>query len=229
MLDDNGGKGSQNVSLTGTGTADLTTTVASLVFPSTKFGTRAVKAFSVTNHQTQAVTLSKSFSGTNAADFSVTGGTCTTSLGALSSCSIYVSFAPGVLGSESATLTIGDSPDPLGTHAIVLSTGPTIPATVTPTSLLYGTLMLTDQQIKTVTVANKSPFTLSLSDSIGGVDPADFAILGGCGATLAPKSYCTIAVTFTPTEVGTRGATLTVGIGQDPSSPHNVSLSGTGM
>jgi hypothetical protein len=93
----------------------------------------------------------------------------------------------------------------------------------------YGNLLLTDEQIKTVTVANKSPFTLSLSDSIGGANPADFTILGGCGATVAPNSYCNIAVAFMPTEVGTRSATLSVGIAQDPTSPHNVSLKGTGM
>lgn len=60
------------------------------------------------------MTLSEQFGGANASDFSVTGGTCTTTLAAASTCSITVSLAPGVLGTDAATMTITDSPDPVG-------------------------------------------------------------------------------------------------------------------
>ena len=139
-LTDNGGTGPQNVSLSGTGIADLTTTKSSLVYGNVKFGVMGVNAFSVTNHQTQPVTLSETFSGINAADFSITGGTCTSTLAANTSCTINVTFTPGALGTESATLSVADSPDPLSPYTVALSTGPTIPATVTPVTLAYGTL-----------------------------------------------------------------------------------------
>ena len=74
-------------------------------FGSVKFGVRSMQSFSVTNHQTQRVSLSESFSGANAADFKVSGGTCDTTLAATSRCSIIVTFRPGALGNESATLT----------------------------------------------------------------------------------------------------------------------------
>ncbi len=63
------------------------------------------------------MTLSESFSGTNAADFSITGGTCPiapATLAAKASCTLAVTFKPGALGTESATLSVSDSPDSLG-------------------------------------------------------------------------------------------------------------------
>lgn len=62
-LTDNGGAGSQNVSLSGTGIAGLTTTKSSLVYGNVKFGLTGVNVFSAINHQTQPVSLSESFSG----------------------------------------------------------------------------------------------------------------------------------------------------------------------
>ena len=43
------------------------------------------------------------------------------------------------------------------------------------------------------------------------------------------KSSCTIAVTFTPTSGGSPDtASMAVTVGNDPTRPHNISLSGTG-
>ncbi len=140
MIFDNVSTSPQHVTLSGTGIAGLTLTKTSLVFGSVKFGVKAPLSFSLTNHQTRTVTLSESFSGINASDFSVTGGTCSTTLNAGKACTLTVTFKPGALGTESATLSIADSPDPLSPYTVALSTGPTIPATVTPASIAYGTL-----------------------------------------------------------------------------------------
>ncbi len=228
---DNATTGPQHVALSGTGIAGLTTTKSSLVFGDVKFGLKGLESFSVRNHQTQQVSLSESFSGTNAADFSVTGGTCTTTLAASSSCSIIVSFSPSVLGTESAALSVSDSPDPLRPYPVSLTTGPTIPVTVTPTTLAYGTLTSrTSPKTKDVTVANLSGSSLSVSESFSGTNASDFAVTGGtCGASALPHSACTITVTFTPTVGPTpESASMTVTIGSDPTSPHNISLTGTG-
>jgi hypothetical protein len=228
---DNTASSPQHVALSGTGLVDLTTTKSSLVFGSVKFGAKTTKSFSVTNRQTQRVTLSESFSGTNAADFSITGGTCTTTLAAKTACSITVTFTLGALGTESATLTVADSPDPLSPYAVALSTGPTIPATVTPITLAYGTLTSKiKSKTENVTVTNLSKFPLPLSKSFSGTNAGDFAVAGGtCTDTAAAKSSCTIAVTFTPTGGGSaESASMAVNVGSDPSSPHSISLSGTG-
>ncbi len=232
-VNDNATSSPQHVTLNGTGIVDLTTTKSSLVFGDVRFGLKGVEAFAVLNHQTQPVSLSESFSGTNAADFSITGGTCTATLAASSSCSIIVSFSPSALGTESAALSVSDSPDPLNSSypPIALSTGPTIPATVAPLTLAYGTLTArTSPKTKDVTVTDLSGFSLSVGESFSGTNPNDFAVTGGtCGAAVAAHSSCTIAVTFTPTVSPTpESASMAVTIGSDPSSPYSISLTGTG-
>ncbi len=230
-VNDNTASSPQHVALSGTGIVDLTTSTTSLVFGSMKFGAKAAKSFSLTNHQTQPVTLSESIGGTNAADFSLTGGTCTAPLAAKAVCTITVTFTPGALGTESATLSVADSPDPLSPYTVALSTGPTIPATVTPITLAYGRLTArASPKTRTVTVANLSKFPLPVSESFSGTNAGDFAVTGGtCGATAAANSSCTIAVTFKPTGGGSsKRASMTVNVGSDPSASHNVRLSGTG-
>jgi len=233
MLSDNATSSPQHVTLTGTGIAGLTTTKSSLVFGDVKFGAKGIEAFAVVNHQSQSVSLSESFSGANPSDFSVSGGTCTTitSLGALKACSIIVSFSPSVLGTESAAISVADSPDPLSPYTVALSTGPTIPATIAPVTLAYGTLTArTSPKTKDVTVTNKSGSSLPVSESFSGMNASDFAVTGGtCGSTVSANSSCTIAVTFTPTGGGSsESASMAVSIGSDPSSPHSISLTGTG-
>jgi Abnormal spindle-like microcephaly-assoc'd, ASPM-SPD-2-Hydin len=231
MLADNTTTSPQHMTLSGTGIADFTTSKSSLVFASVKFGSQGVAAFSVTNYQTQPVMLSESFNGTNAADFSISGGTCSGTLAAKAACSITVTFRPGALGMESATLTVSDSPDPLSPYTVALSTGQTIPATVAPASLAYGTLTTkVPTKTRSVTVTNLSGFSLPLSESISGTNAGDFAVTGGtCGATASPNSTCTIAVKFTPTIGPTpESASMAVTVGNDPTSPHNISLTGTG-
>jgi trimeric autotransporter adhesin len=232
MLTDNTATSPQQVTLNGNGVVGLTVTKSSLVFGSVKFGLREERALGVVNHQTQPVTISENFSGMNAADFTITGGTCTTTLAAKSACAIIVTFAPGALGTESATLTVVDSPDPLSPHTVALSTGPTIPVRVTPNALAYGTLTSRiPTRTKDATVTNLSAFSLPVSESISGPNAGDFAVTGSgsCGATALPNSSCTIAVTFTPTGGGSpESASIAVTVGSDPTSPHHISLTGTG-
>ena len=228
-LTDNTTTSPQHVTLTGTGIAGLSTTSSQLTYGSVTFGTKSLKSFYVTNHQTQSVTLSESFSGPNSTDFSRSGGTCTTTLAAAATCTITVSFTPGILGTESATLSLFDSPDPIGPYAIALSTGPTIPETIAPLNLSYGTVSRTSSKTLKTTVTNKSPFTISISSSISGANSPDFTITGGtCGASLSGNASCTIGVKFEPTTTTSETATLTVSVPQDPTSPRQVTLTGTG-
>ncbi len=229
MIFDNATTSPQHSTLSGAGIAGLTVSKSSLVFGGVKFGLKPALSFSVTNHQTRTVSLSESFSGTNAVDFAVTGGTCTTTLGAGKACSIIVTFKPGALGTESATLSISDSPDPLSPYMVALSTGPTIPATVAPISIAYGTLKTTSKTLN-VTVTNLSGFSLPLSESFSGANASDFTVAGGtCGAMAVANSSCTIAVKFTPTGGGSaESASMAVSLTNDPTSPHSISLTGTG-
>jgi alpha-L-arabinofuranosidase len=229
MIFDNATASPQRSTLSGVGVAGLTLSKSSLVFGSEKFGLKPALSFSVTNHQTRTVTLGESFNGTNAADFSVTGGTCAMTLGAAKACTIIVTFKPGALGTESATLSVSDTPVPLSPYIVALSTGPTIPATVAPTSIAYGTLKTTSKTLD-ATVTNLSGFSLPLSESFSGANASDFTTGGGtCGAIAAANSSCTLAVKFMPTGGGSaESAIMAVSIANDPTSPHSINLIGTG-
>ena len=125
-------------------------------------------------------------------------------------------------------MTVTDSPDPLGPHTVALSTGPTIPATVTPTTQAFGNVAQSaTKTLSTLKVTNLSPFTLTVSQGITGTNAADFGV--AAGGTCAGNTVCVIPVTFTPSAETAESATLTVSIDQDPTSPHTIALSGTGV
>ena len=78
---------------------------------------------------------------------------------------------------------------------------------------------------KKITIANKSkttPVTFSTIYASG-----DFAMVNGCGATIGPKSKCSVSITFKPTAPGARSGTLTIRSNAD-NSPSSVGLSGIG-
>jgi outer membrane protein assembly factor BamB len=230
-VNDNTPTSPQQVALSGTGTIDMTVAPTSYAFRSVKDGSKATKSIVVHNYQTNPVSLilPPSFNGSNAGDFSVTGGTCTSTLAAKTICTLIVTYAPTALGNESATMTVTDSPDPLGPYMVTFTTGPTIPATVAPITLLYGALTAKiPTKTKTVTITNLSAFSLSLSESFSGANAGDFGVTGGtCGTQAEANSACTIAVKFAPTGNGSKSASMAVSIGNDPTSPHNVNLSGS--
>jgi uncharacterized protein (TIGR03437 family) len=63
---------------------------------------------------------------------------------------------------------------------------------------------------------------------IGGANAGDFAQSNTCGSSIAPGASCTIAVTFTPSQVGTRLASLYAS-GNTGSGPLTIPLSGVGL
>ena len=231
-LSDNTTTSPQQVSLSGTGIGGLSTSITSSTFGSVKFGSTAANNITVTNNQSQPVTLNESLSGTNAADFSITGSTCPIAPAALpakTSCKVTVTFKPGALGPESATLSVSDTPDSLGPYDVALTTGATVPVSVSPTSLHYGTVPRASSKTMTATVTNISTLTLSIDSAVSGLNAGDFTIAGGtCGSTLAGNSSCTVAVTFKPTRTVTESATLAGMVSSDPTSPHKVTLKGRG-
>ena len=229
-LTTNTGTGSQVVALSGNGTIDATVRPSTYSISYTRFGTKLPKIVTVFNRQTNSVALSKSVSGTNAADFAITGGTCGSTLAAKTACLIDVTYKPGILGAESAQLNLADKPDPLGPYAVSFNVAGTIPELVTPLNLSYGSVSQSSSKTLKEIIVNKSPFSISTSGSVSGPNAADFTIAGGtCTGTLAANSSCTIAVKFQPTSASAESATLAVNVPQDPTSPHNINLTGTGL
>ena len=130
-----------------------------------------------------------------------------------------------------ANLTVDSSGNLYGTtqaggvssFGIVFELTPVV--TLSPPSLAFG-----NQLVGTTTAAQNIAFTngrLSALTISSISASGDFAQTNNCGSLLGPGASCTILVTFTPTETGTRSGLLTV-TDDAPGSPQIAALSGTG-
>jgi uncharacterized repeat protein (TIGR03803 family)/VCBS repeat-containing protein len=101
--------------------------------------------------------------------------------------------------------------------------------TVNPASLTFGTQPVgTTSSAQVITVLNTGNGQLTITGiSTIGINAADFARSSNCGASLAPGASCRISVTFTPTNPGSRNATIEIR-NNALGSPHRIGLTGTG-
>ena len=221
------------VAMTGTGVAPVAGVApTTLTFASQQVATTsAAQAVTLTNTGTAALTINTiGFTGTNPGDFARTT-TCGASLAAGANCAINVTFRPTAAGARAASLSIASN-DPVRPTITVAVTGTGIAATaaVTPASLAFGNQMInTTSAAQGVTLSNTGTAALTITGiTIAGTNPGDFARTTTCGASLAAGANCAINVTFRPTVVGARAATVSVA-SNDPVNPTlTVALSGTG-
>ena len=225
---DNAGTSPQLVALTGTGVTPLSFNPASLSLGSVAVGKTSSKTVTVTNNQPTTISLSS----TASADYSITGGTCGSSLAAAASCTITVTFAPKSNGSINGALAIvtGGAFSP---QIVALSgtgkSGPAVPLTFNPTSLTFSSTGIgVTSAAKTITVTNSGTGSVTIN-SIGA--SANFAAVGSgatpCGGALAAAAKCTLSVTFNPSNIGSiKGAVALATSGAG--SPQIVDVSGTG-
>ncbi len=213
-----------------------TLTPATLSFGSDAVGfASAAKNATFKNTQATPLTISSIAisGGTAPADYAWVWGNCPISpktLGAGKSCKIAVTFTPSALGSRTAVLTVTDS---VSTSSIALAGTGVAPVSLTPASLGFGNQTAgTTSAAKTITLKNAQPVPLTISNiALSGADPADFAWGGNCPITpitLGGKQNCKIAVTFTPSALGIRTASLTV-TDSASNNPQSVVLKGKGI
>ena len=107
--------------------------------------------------------------------------------------------------------------------------GSTPSVTLSSTNLDFGNVQTgTASSPQPVTLTNVGSAALAISSiAISGGNAGDFAQTNNCGATLAPNGACNINVTFTPTNTGVRGSTVTI-TDNAPGALQTISLSGTG-
>ena len=95
---------------------------ASLSFGSAAVGHQTpAQKVSITNNQTRPVTLSRSITGADPADFIIISNTCGGSLASHASSSILIAFHPRATGTRSAMLTVSDSPDRTSPYHVMLT------------------------------------------------------------------------------------------------------------
>lgn len=174
---------------------------------------------------------SVSKSGTDAGDFAITSDTCTgATMPAGASCSISVRFSPTDVDERTATVTIV-GPGAVGSRTVSLTGTGLDPVLVTPAGLAFGDVALgSTSGPATVSVFDYGDAPMPVSGvSIGGPNAADFSIAAeDCTATPIPVAMaCAVSVTFEPSSLGARSATLTIA-GPAPVGTRTVPLTGTG-
>ena len=101
-------------------------------------------------------------------------------------------------------------------------------ATASPKTLNFGNLGVGNKQTGNVTFFNVSQVKVPIGSlKLSGPNAHDFSIKNGCGSSVGPGAQCAIGVTFTPSAVGARSASLTI-TANDADSPHVVALTGFG-
>ena len=159
--------------------------------------------------------------------------TCTAPLAPNASCTVSVRYAPLAAGSQSGKLLVPGNSQGVPPLVVLTGTGfvPVPAFSLTPTSIGFGSVLLGEEsavkQVK-ITSTGNAPLVIS-SLTLGGTNPGDFAIWpNGCiGASLNPGASCTASVTFMPTRIGARSATVTIASNAS-GGPGPVALSGTG-
>lgn len=100
---------------------------------------------------------------------------------------------------------------------------------VWPLLLSFGSQIAgvtTQPQTTTLTNSDSNALTIT-SIGITGANSSDFGETNNCGTSLTPGSSCNISVTFDPTVIGARSATVSIS-DNAANSPQTVALSGTG-
>lgn len=218
--------GTQTVSLSGTGASAAPTVTASpesLVFPTELVhGKSAAQSIMLTNGGTKAVSVT---SVTISGDFAKSGS-CPSSLGPGSNCTLNITFAPTAAGTRTGALTYTLS---TGVITVALTGTGTATAngwlTFSPASVNFNnSYVVGDNPDQIVTVTNTNGVTIGIA-GIRLAGSSMFTQTTTCGTTLGAYASCTIDVTFTPTAVGTFSGTLTVT--ESAGTAHAIPLSGT--
>jgi FG-GAP-like repeat/Cep192 domain 4/HYDIN/CFA65/VesB-like, Ig-like domain len=205
-------------------TPPLSVSPGVLAFRGQLLGAARSQSITLTNNTSTPVDISSmSITGASAADFSQTN-TCGTSL-PQGACKITVTFTPGDLGPRAASLVITDS-GPGGSQTVPLTgTGVNPIVTLSPTSLDFGSQLLTIPATKAVALSVSGDGDLSVSNvSASG----NFSVAHNCAPTVANGTGCTINVTFNPATAGPLTGEVTI-TDNAADSPQIIQLSGTGV
>ncbi len=216
-----------NVSLTGTGI--VTAPAVCLSTPSINFGNQPVN----TSSGTQPVTVTNCgtanlvISAVNATgNFSSTG--CVTTVAPGATCTINGTFSPLAAGNLTGSFSIvsnsASSPDAITLSGFGTQTG----ATLTPSSLAFGSVTTGTSKLLTMVLANTGNTTLTVNaPNITGGAASSYNGGNGC-PTLAPGATCIESVTFIPQSAGLLSATFNQPFGNGVTTV-TAALSGTGV
>ena len=212
---------------------------APLYFGNVALGSSANSAETITNCGNGPLNIASiTVTGNGNSDFSQTN-TCSATLQPTSTCKVTVTFSPtativyGSSISESATLTVTSNAS-IGTSKLPVSGTAAEPLVQVMQTPIYPQLIGTTAPTSAVVgIENSGSAELKVSSATLSQTSTDFKIVSNYCTTLPlgvvyPGQNCGIQISFTPTQAGTRTATLTV-TDNAPDSPQVISLSGEGL
>jgi hypothetical protein len=223
-----------NVSLTGTGVApDISASPNPANYGNVSVGSTSDITVVVSNDGTANLNISStSITGAGASHFNIQSGGGAAALAPGAGHDIIVRFSPTTSGATSASLSIASNdPDENPYNVTLTGTGVAPDIAVTPTSGVYGSVVVGENSTQSFTVTNNGNANLDVTaTSIMGTDAGDFTITSGGGSfTLTPGGTRAVNVQFHPSSAGSKSATLRINSNDPNENPLDVPLSGAGI
>jgi len=223
----------QAVSLTATGVAApaLSVNLTSLTFTNQQPGVAsAPQTLTITNAgSTPMANIGFAFTGSAAANYSVSSTTCGAVLNGGSNCTDQVVFTPNATGVITATLAISSSAADVAPVSVALNGTGLLASGLTANPVLLTFAVVAAGQSSTaqsVTVTNSSNYDIG---SVALATSAPFNVAqNGCIGSLAAGANCTASVVFAPSTAGSATGSLTVS-SLAVAAPASVTLSGIGF
>lgn len=223
----------QLVSLTGTGsggaTPPLSFSPSSLSFGEIAAGSASVgRTVTATNNGSTPLNISSLAAGGNFSVVPSGASPCGGPLGAGSSCTFSVTFAPVSAGGMKSAVTVIDNAS-VSLQVLNLAGTGVFPIALSPSSLTFAAQNVgTTSAPQIVTLSNDQKSSLSLSFTASG----DYGIQTGgsnpCGDSIPSLGQCTVGVTFSPSQAGTIPGVVTFSY-SGSFSPQELPLTGTGQ
>lgn len=208
----------------------------------TDFGnTTVTRTFTIYNQGNTLLNLGAiTFSGANAGEFSVSVPPASP-VGAFSSTTFVVTFAPTATGTRNATISIVNNDNNENPYVFAIrgtgvaqeiqiqGNGNTISDNDTTPSATDWTDYGTSALSRTFTIRNTGNLVLTLGTiSFTGTNPGDFAVTSAPSATVPAFGSTTVTIAFNPSGLGTRSAMFNIVNNDANENPYNFNIQGTG-
>jgi hypothetical protein len=182
---------------------------------------QTVTVSNVSNHSVTFTSIASS------GDYSQ-GNTCPTTMTAGQNCTITVTFTPTATGTRKGAVTLKDNCPGSPAQTISLTgTGETLALGFTPASLNLGSVVVGSSITQSATLTNDGAASVNITGIA--ISPANgiFTQTNNCPTTLGVQQTCTFQIVFTPPDVFTYKATLS--ITNSAGAAASLPLSGTGL
>jgi len=203
----------------------LTLSASSLKFGLLQIGlsspSQTVTVTNVSSHSVSFTSIASS------GDYSQSN-TCPATLTSGQNCTIMVTFAPTATGARTGAVTLKDNSPGSPTQLISLTgTGETLALGFTPGSLSFGSIVVGASSTLSATLTNDGSAAVNLTGI--SISPANgtYKQTNNCPASLGVQQTCTFQIVFTPPDVFTYKATLS--IANSAGAAASLPLSGTGL